>query len=125
VTYSISRQNVKSLRGLDHAVQPAGQRGLSDDHRCPYCHQRMLERHGARLSPKCADIFDMIEHAGERGVAPEILRDVFFANRPHKAAYAGLKTFIWQINEFLASTDLHIGMRHNREGIYRVERWRS
>jgi hypothetical protein len=85
----------------------------------------MLMRHGVRLSPKCADIFDMIERAGERGVAPEILQDVFFANRPRKAAYAGLKAFIWQINELLASTDLHIGMREYRCGFYRVEQRRA
>jgi hypothetical protein len=98
---------------------------MTSDHTCPHCGQRMLMRHGVRLSPKCADIFDMIERAGERGVAPEILQDVFFANRPRKAAYAGLKAFIWQINELLASTDLHIGMREYRCGFYRVEQRRS
>jgi hypothetical protein len=92
------------------------------DHTCPHCGQRMLMRHGEHLPPKCADIFDMIEHAGERGVAPQVLRDVFFANRPHKAAYTGLKTHIWQINELLASTDLRIGMRHNRDELYRLIR---
>lgn len=92
---------------------------------CPHCGQRMLIRHGVQLSPKQADIFDMIERSKDRGVPPAVLRDVFFANRPARAAYAGVKAFVWQINEKLAETDLCVAMRDRPHGAYRVERRRD
>lgn len=89
---------------------------------CPTCGQRVLVRHGVKFSPKQADIFDMIEHSGDRGVPPALLRDVFFPSQSHRDAYNGLKTFIWQINELLYSTDLSVKMRDRPHGSYRVER---
>ena len=53
---------------------------------CPHCHQRMLMRHGARLSPRLADLFDMIEHSGERGVLAETLAWVFYPGKSTRDA---------------------------------------
>jgi hypothetical protein len=66
---------------------------------CPHCGQRMLMRHGVRLSPKLADIFDMIEHAGERGIDPEVLSSCFYPGKPQAAARSGFpsitSTIFW------------------------------
>jgi two-component SAPR family response regulator len=89
---------------------------------CKTCGQRLLTRYGVRFSPKCAEIFDMIERAKDRGVAPQVLRDIFFPDANHQDSYNGLKTHIWQINNFLAETDLCVRMRDRPHGSYRVER---
>jgi hypothetical protein len=76
----------------------------------------MVMRHGVRMPSNCALIFGMIERSGERGVPPQVLRDVWFIG-----SWAGVKTFVRLINEALEPTDLRIGMRVRPYASYRLE----
>jgi hypothetical protein len=75
---------------------------------CPLCGQRMLIRHGVALSPRQADIFDLIENSGERGVLNSVLAWVFYSDKSERAARQLLAVTIHQINAVLASTDAMI-----------------
>lgn len=87
---------------------------------CPCCGQRVLIRLGVRLSPRLADIFDMIERSGLSGVASEVLIGVFYPDRPCEAARACLKSNISHLNVMLAETDFEV--RASRYEPYRVVR---
>jgi hypothetical protein len=87
---------------------------------CPHCGQRMLLRFGVRLSPHLADIFDMIERAGDRGVRIESIVGALYAGKPTAAARQAVKTNIIHINERLEETDKRIRMVPPRVGGYRV-----
>jgi hypothetical protein len=87
---------------------------------CPTCGQRMLLRFGARLSPHLADIFDMIERAGDRGVRIEAIVGALYAGKPTAAARQAVKTNIVHINERLEETDRRIRMVPPRVGAYRL-----
>jgi hypothetical protein len=78
---------------------------------CPDCGQRMLVRHGVRLSPKLADIFDMVEHAGDRGVNLEVLAWCFYPDKPQTTARNAVRVSINHINDYLEETDVRIRMR--------------
>jgi hypothetical protein len=86
---------------------------------CSHCGQRMLMRHGALLSPKLADIFDMIARRPD-GVLPEVLAWVFYPDKSNRAATAALRTNIWFLNSRLAATDVRVSAE--RFGPYRVVR---
>ena len=75
---------------------------------CPHCGQRMLTRHGAKLSPKLADIFDLIEHSGERGVPMDILVDVFYSGKPRRDAENCVRVNINHINDLFLATDVRV-----------------
>lgn len=79
----------------------------------------MLVRHGVLLSPKLADIFDMIERSGRRGVLPGILASVFYPNQSNKAARRALAVSVNHINDKLAATDVRVRMGARLEP-YRV-----
>ena len=84
---------------------------------CPHCGQRMLVRHGVRLSPLLADLFDMIARS-EAGVEAEVLAGVFY---PGKARAAGLRTLrvnIHHLNDRLVETDFRV----HATGPYRLQR---
>jgi hypothetical protein len=80
----------------------------------------MLIRHGVRLSPRLADIFDLIEHSGDRGVDPDVMLDVFYPGKARRAAQLCLATNINHLNGFLVSTDFQI--KGGRGQPYRVVR---
>jgi hypothetical protein len=87
---------------------------------CPHCHQRMLMRHGVRLPPRCADLFDMIENTGARGVLCETLAWVFYSDKTTRAAKELVAVHINHINDFLEPTDVQI--RGGQWKPYRVVR---
>jgi hypothetical protein len=86
---------------------------------CPQCGQRLLMRHGVRLSPRLADIFDVIERRGEFGVYPETLLWLFYAGQSQRRAANTLKANIWKLNEALAETAVSV-RRVDHFGPYRV-----
>jgi hypothetical protein len=89
---------------------------------CPCCGQRLLKRHGVALSPRLADLFDMIERAGQRGIATEVLADIFYPGKSLEAARLCVRENIYHLNTRLAETDLEV--RASRYEPYRVVRVR-
>lgn len=87
---------------------------------CPHCGQRMLTRYGVRLPPHLADIFDMIERSGDRGVRIEAIVGALYTGKPTAAARQAAKTNIVHINERLEETDKRIRMVPPRVGAYRL-----
>ena len=90
---------------------------------CPHCGQRMLIRHGVRLSPRLADIFDIIEHSGDRGVTEEVLSTIFYSGRSSREAYNCIRVNISHINSHLVSTDYRVAKAEGVRGAeypYRV-----
>ena len=90
---------------------------------CPHCGQRMLIRHGVRLSPRLADIFDIIEHSGERGVTEEVLASIFYSGRSAREAYNCVRVNVSHINNHLLSTDYRVAKADGVRGAeypYRV-----
>jgi DNA-binding CsgD family transcriptional regulator len=70
---------------------------------CPYCHQPIRGvRLGIYMSPRRAEIFDIIKAAGEGGVSTAVL-----AERLALSRYT-VRSHIEQINGLLAETDWRI-----------------
>ena len=66
---------------------------------CECCGQPLPEiRHGVKLSPLKARIFDIVDRAGPDGVHSDELHAMVFEKWQTKAT---LKTHIWQINEMI------------------------
>lgn len=80
----------------------------SDPAVCPACHQRMLLRHGVRLPPRCADIYDVIANSGKRGIPCETLSWVFFPGQATRAAKKCIAVHVNRLNDFLEPTDVMI-----------------
>lgn len=74
---------------------------MVSDNVCPHCGQRMLIRHGVRLPPLCADLFDMIEHSGDRGVMCEVLAWVFYSGKSKRDAENCVRVNINRLNNWL------------------------
>jgi hypothetical protein len=87
---------------LSHSTQSA----------CPTCGQRVLTRHGVRLSPRLADLFDMIEHSAERGTLCETLAWVFYPGKSTRDAKRCVITNINHLNSFLEETGVRIDGGH-------------
>jgi len=89
---------------------------------CPYCRQRMLIRHGVRLSPRQADLFDIIERVSQAGgrISIEALVDIFYPAKPTCKAKATIKVTINHINGMLEQTGVII--KSQRPDGYRLER---
>jgi hypothetical protein len=87
---------------------------------CPCCGQLLLARHGVALSPRLAELFDIIERAGQRGVSTEVLADIFYPGKSGLAAHDCVKANIFHLNTRLAETDLEV--RASRYEPYRVVR---
>jgi hypothetical protein len=73
----------------------------------------MLMRHAVRLPPRLADLFDMIERSGKRGVLCEVLAWVFYPGKPTREAKRCVITNINHLNSFLESTNVRISGGHN------------
>ena len=83
----------------------------------------MLIRHGVKLSPRLADIFDIIEHSGDRGVTEEVLSSIFYSGRPSREAYNCIRVNVSHINSHLVSTDYRVSKEAGVRGAeypYRV-----
>jgi hypothetical protein len=108
---------IKGLRSqplLTAAIEPKGLSGRvatpldEGANVCPHCGQRMLMRHGVRLPPRLADLFDMIERSKRRGVLCEVLAWVFY---PDKAAFAARRCVavnVHHLNSLLEQTDVRV-----------------
>jgi hypothetical protein len=75
---------------------------------CPTCGQRMLVRHGVKLSPRLADFFDLIEQSGERGVLAEVLAWVFYPGKSKRDALRCVYTNINHLNDHLVETNVMV-----------------
>jgi hypothetical protein len=82
----------------------------------------MLIRHGVRLTPKRADMFDMIERVTKAGgrIPVAVLADVFYPGVASDAAKNNVRVMVNQLNEFLEQTDVQI--KALRIEGYRLER---
>jgi hypothetical protein len=88
---------------------------------CPHCGQRMLVRHGVRLSPLLADLFDIIARSGESGIAASVLADIFYPGKPTDGARNCIRQNVRWINERLVETDVSItGDGPTMRGFYRI-----
>jgi hypothetical protein len=89
---------------------------------CPCCGQRMLIRHGVKLSPKKADMFDVIARVTEADsrITVETLAGIFYPGIAAGDAKAAVRVTINQINDLLEETEITIGSK--RPDGYRLEK---
>jgi DNA-binding SARP family transcriptional activator len=85
---------------------------------CPHCGQPLLIRYGVKLTPKKAELMDLIERRAA-GVAIGTLAETLYPGAPANRAYERVKTTVCQINDLLAATDYRIV---SRAGLYHLER---
>jgi hypothetical protein len=81
----------------------------------------MLVRHGVRLSPKKADLFDMIDNVTRAGSRISLisLAEIFYPRASLDHGRNCVKATVHQINDLLESTDVMI--RAGRGDGYRIE----
>jgi hypothetical protein len=89
---------------------------------CPCCGQRLLVRHGVALSPRLADLFDLIERSGQRGIFSEVLADIFYPGKSRQAAQRCVNQNIFHLNTRLSETDLEVRSGKGSREPYRVIR---
>lgn len=65
-------------------------------------------RHGVRLPPRLADLFDMIERSAARGVLCEVLALVFYPGKASRDARRCVAVNIHHLNSFLEQTDVRV-----------------
>jgi hypothetical protein len=75
------------------------------DEACPHCGQRMLVRHGVRLTPQLASVFDLISDSRDRGVVADVLSWVFHPNKTKRAALRCVYTDVSRLNDLLEESD--------------------
>jgi hypothetical protein len=68
----------------------------------------MLMRHGVRLPPRLADLFDMIERSKTRGVLCEVLAWVFYPGKASLAARRCVAVNVHHLNSLLEQTDVRV-----------------
>jgi hypothetical protein len=91
----------------------------SKPHFCPCCGQRVLLRLGVLLSPRQADVFDVIQRQNKcGGIRMDTLADLFKGNR------GCLKVHISNINKKLALRGWRIVCERegSTKGFYRIKR---
>lgn len=86
---------------------------------CPHCGQRVLMRVGVMLSPRLAEIFDVVERSGNRGITREVLGWMFYGNKTKRDGQRCVAVSINHIDDKLCSTDYQIRMTE-RFGPYRL-----
>jgi hypothetical protein len=92
------------------------------EHNCPACGQRVLIRHGVKLSPKLCDIFDVIDRATKRGgIDAESLAWILYPTVSRSDAKRCIAVSVNHINDKLVETDYRIQM-DGRQGRYRVHK---
>src|SRR3954468_18846463 len=74
----------------------------------PSCGQRMMVRHGVRLPPMLADLFDVVERTGEAGISAEVLIGVFYPGKLAHDARNCIKAQVYHLNDMLAETDIEV-----------------
>ena len=68
----------------------------------------MLVRHGVRLPPLLADMWDQIEAAKDRGLYIDSLVWMFYPGKPTREAGNCVKVNISRINDLMCETDYRI-----------------
>jgi hypothetical protein len=99
---------------------------MRNDRTCARCGQSIADvRHGVKLTHFKARILDAIERAGPDGIGAHDLFVIVFANdsRPH--TLNTLKAHIFQINQALIGTGLHIFGRGGGWRLHRNQRVQS
>ncbi|HEY2243420.1 MAG TPA: hypothetical protein VGH47_04250 [Xanthobacteraceae bacterium] len=91
---------------------------------CPHCGQRILTRHGVRLSPLLSEIFGVIEKAGEHGVTAWALMVRLYPGLPDAQARARIKSNVWRINNCFSGTNIRVRLG-GKLAPYRVVRIRQ
>lgn len=92
---------------------------------CKCCGQRLLTRHGVRLSPILADLFDMIERT-KAGITSETLAGIFYPNKSDKDGRNCVHVNMAHLNNKLAETNIEIrATRSKRDEPYRIIRRRK
>jgi hypothetical protein len=86
---------------------------------CPCCGQRLLIRYGVALSPRLADLLDVIERAGEQGIEVEVLVGIFYPGKSSRAARCCIKSNVWHLNARLAETDFEVRAGSGSHNPYR------
>lgn len=86
---------------------------------CAHCGQAMLVRFGIKLTPKKAEILDMITSVtkGRGGIEAESLGWVFYPGEAKRIATQRVKAHVCQINDLLVSTHYRI---KNQDGLYQL-----
>ncbi len=87
---------------------------------CPRCKQRVLVRLGVHLSPRQADIFDIVWNSDTRGTTEEVLASIFYPEKSQKHAQNVIKVTINQINAKLVETDYRVIKVRGQDNPYRV-----
>ena len=87
---------------------------------CSLCGQPLLTRYGVRLTPLLADIFDMVERAGDYGMPLERKVAAIYGDRPTPAAAQTLKVNVHHLNVKLEETNFRVRMIPLRHGTYRL-----
>jgi hypothetical protein len=83
---------------------------------CPHCGQPILMRHGVKLSPMLAKLYDAI--ASRPRIMLEELRGLVYPGVAIEQADKRLKAQIWHLNEALAVSDVYVA--HERCGPYTI-----
>src|SRR5262249_7172962 len=91
-------------------------RGPDMSYECPHCGQRLLMRYGVGLSPRQADIFDMIERAiAGGGIEMDVLADLMTPGMATNKPRNQIRVHVHQINNKLEEPDYRIiGDRDSR-----------
>jgi hypothetical protein len=91
---------------------------------CPHCGQRILMRHGVRLTPLLAEIFAVIENSGQCGVTSEALTARLYPGLPDAQARARVKANVWLLNNRFVETNIRVRLG-GKLAPYRVVRIRQ
>lgn len=91
---------------------------------CPHCGQRMMMRFGVRLTPKKADIFDMLLSRSRAGgyLECDTLGWTFFPGQSKKRAGQTVRSHMSQLRDLFVSTDIKITYGHSG---YRITGYRD
>jgi hypothetical protein len=91
--------------------------------RCAKCGQDVSDiRYGIRLTGLKTRIFDAIERAGVDGIATPDLFDIIFVSDSRRPSIRTLKSHVWQINQTLRGTGVHIYGRGGAMRLVRISR---
>ena len=88
---------------------------------CPHCGRRMLIRHGVRLPPKLADMFDAIAGRGANGLTCETMAWMFYPNKSKRQAAQCVAANIVRLNDLLVETEIQISRSGRGQEPYKVE----
>lgn len=84
---------------------------------CSHCGQKILLRHGVQLSPRRAEIFDVINHHNKRGgIRSDVLANQFGGSNC-------VKVHVNHINKLLRGWEIFCQREGSGKGFYRIRRY--